>query len=327
VTTTLRTLDLRLPDGRRLRAYDSGPDVGYVGVGPADGARAEASSAGAGSAVTDDSDHPDATPGSPGLVAVWCHGTPNLGMPPEPLMRVARESGLRWVGYDRPGYGGSDARPGRTVASAGGDVEVVLDALGAERCVVVGHSGGGPHALAAAAALPDRVAAAVVLSGLAPRDAPGLDWYAGMSSAGRAVLASAERGRADRLAFVEPDDADPVFVLRDLQALDGPWSWFMTVVRPALAGDPSGAADDDIAYVTPWGFDVDAVRAPVLLVHGGSDLIAPLPHARWLADHLPDAELWAEPRDGHISVLHRGDDAVRWAARTAGVLPAEAARS
>lgn len=293
MTTALHTLDFRLPDGRALRAYDAG---------------ARASGA-------------DASP-VPELVALWCHGTPNLGLPPEPLMPVARTLGLRWVGYDRPGYGGSDARPGRTVATAGGDVAAVLDALGAERCVVVGHSGGGPHALAAAAALPARVAAVVVISSLAPRDAAGLDWFAGMSATGREVLTAAEQGRTARLGHVERADGDPIFVPRDLDALAGPWSWFSTVVEPALAGDPAGAADDDVAYVTPWGFAPDEVTAPVLVVHGGADLVAPPSHARWLAAHLPHAELWLEPDDGHLSVLRRADDALHWAAAVAGVLPA-----
>ncbi|WP_040399900.1 alpha/beta fold hydrolase [Cellulomonas massiliensis] len=290
-----------MTDGRALRAYDSGAAGVPDGPAPADAGH--------------------------DLVAVWCHGTPNLGMPPEPLMTVARELRLRWVGYDRPGYGGSDPLPGRTVADAGHDVAAVLDALGAERCLVVGHSGGGPHALAAAAALPDRVAAAVVVSSLAPHDAPGLDWFAGMSATGQEVLTAAEHGRAARLAHVERADAEPIFVQRDLDALAGPWSWFMDVVEPALAGDPAGAADDDVAYVTPWGFAPDAVVQPVLVVHGGADLVAPASHARWLAARLPRAELWVEADDGHVSVLRRADDALRWAARAAGVLPGAPARS
>ena len=93
----------------------------------------------------------------PRLTVVWHHGTPNVGTPPEPLLPASAERGIRWVSYDRPGYGGSTPHPGRDIASAAADVEAIADALGIDRFAVLGHSGGGPHALACAALLGDRV--------------------------------------------------------------------------------------------------------------------------------------------------------------------------
>jgi pimeloyl-ACP methyl ester carboxylesterase len=275
----VRERDVLLPDGRTLHAY--------------------------------------ATEGDDTATAIlWHHGTPNLGAPPAPLFAVAQRLGLRWIAYDRPGYGGSTERPGRTVADAAGDAAAVADALGVERFAVMGHSGGGPHALACAALLGDRVTAAVVVSGLAPPDADGLDWYAGMIPSGVASLRAAAAGREAKARFEAEhgSDYDPQFTAGDLAALAGAWSWFQTILAP---GAP-GLLDDDIAYISPWGVDPAAIGQPVLLLHGDADGIAPPAHARWLASHLPAPQLRLTPGDGHLSVLTHAPDALAWiAARSA----------
>ncbi|HEY0000245.1 MAG TPA: alpha/beta hydrolase, partial [Actinoplanes sp.] len=107
-------------------------------------------------------------------VVMWHHGTPNIGAPPRPLFAAAERLGVRFISYDRPGYGGSTPLPGRDIASAAADAAAVADALGVAEFAVFGHSGGGPHALACAALLPGRVTAAAAISGLAPFDAAGL---------------------------------------------------------------------------------------------------------------------------------------------------------
>lgn len=133
----LTETDLALPDGGTLHVYDTGDD------------------------------------GTGRLPVVWHHGTPNIGTPPAPLFAAADRLGLRWVSYDRPGYGGSTRRPGRDVASAAGYTARVADALGLDRFATLGHSGGAPHALACGALLPDRVTAVVAGAGLAPTTRPG----------------------------------------------------------------------------------------------------------------------------------------------------------
>src|ERR1700682_3079385 len=143
--------DLESSDGRRLHLYDT----------RADDAEAR-------------------------LTVFWHHGTPNLGEPPVPLLPTSAERGIRWVSHDRPGYGGSTPHPGRDVASAAADVAAIADALGIGRFAVMGHSGGGGHALACGALLSERVIGAVNISGLAPYGAVGLDWFAGMGAAGAA---------------------------------------------------------------------------------------------------------------------------------------------
>ncbi len=102
-----------------------------------------------------------------GLPAVFHNGTP-VGLVPWPSFLDPGQYGLRTVLYARPGYGGSSPQPGRSVGDAAADTAAILDAIGAERFVTVGLSGGGPHALACAALLPERCLATAVVAGVAP---------------------------------------------------------------------------------------------------------------------------------------------------------------
>jgi pimeloyl-ACP methyl ester carboxylesterase len=247
------------------------------------------------------------------LTVFWHHGTPNIGTPPRPLFDVSEQLGIRWVSYDRPGYGGSSPKPGRSIASAADDVAVVADHLGIERFAVMGHSGGGPHALACAALMADRVVAVVSGAGLAPFDAEGLDWFAGMARSGVQSLTAAAAGRGEKERFEASGfEYDPEFVPADLEALAGEWSWFNEVVGPALHNGPGPLIDDDIAYVNEWGFAVHQVLAPALFIHGVKDRIVPSSHGTWLAGRCPNSELRLFPDDGHISVLRHAEDALSW---------------
>lgn len=275
---TVNELDVILDDGRVLHAYDTGE------------------------------------PGDGRLAVVWHHGTPSLGRPPAPLFPAADRLGIRWVSYDRPGYGGSTPRPGRDVASAAADVARVADALGIDRFGVVGHSGGGPPALACGALLPDRVVSVVCAAGLAPYGAEGLEWFAGMARSPEESMRAAVAGREakQRYETSRADDDGSAFTSADIDAFGGAWSWVLDVVRPAVLAGPAAAIDDDLSYVAPWGFDPAAVTAPVLVVHGDEDRMVPSSHGRWLADHCPTAELRLYPRDGHVSVLKAMESALEW---------------
>jgi pimeloyl-ACP methyl ester carboxylesterase len=109
------------------------------------------------------------------------HGALGSRLVDDALSAAAADAGIRLVSYDRPGYGGSTPHPGRTVAAAAADVAAIADQLDVGRLAVWGQSAGGPSALACAALLPDRVAAAAVVAPLAPYQAPALEWFAGMA--------------------------------------------------------------------------------------------------------------------------------------------------
>jgi pimeloyl-ACP methyl ester carboxylesterase len=253
------------------------------------------------------------------LAVFWHHGTPNIGAPPVPLFPAADRLGIRWVSYDRPGYGGSTPRPGRDVASAAADTAAVADALGIGDFAVMGHSGGAPHALACGALLPERVLGVVSAAGLAPFGAEGLDWFADMVPSCAASLRAAAQGREAKERYEEHAEYDPqMFTPADHATLEGEWSWLLDVVRPALAAGPAALIDDDLAYVAPWGFDPAQLRPPVLLVHGGRDRVVPSSHSQWLARRCPPAQLRLYPDDGHVSVLGASVAALEWLRDRAG---------
>ena len=274
----MREVDLTTTGGRVLHAYD----VGYTGR-------------------------------SDELVVLWHGGTPNTGAPPEPLFEVARSLGMRWIGYDRPSYGGSSPHRGATVASAAGDAAQVADLLDVEHFAVFGHSGGGPRALACAALLPGRVPGAISISAPAPWPAAGLDYFAGMADGTARELRAATRGRAELERVLAENEFDPAaFIEADYAALDGNWSWFNAIVQAATVDGPDGMIEDDLGSMAPWGFDPALVTAPVLIMHGTDDRMVPSSHAEWIAAHCPAAELRLVANEGHVSVLNSASDALVW---------------
>ncbi|WP_145807110.1 alpha/beta fold hydrolase [Kribbella amoyensis] len=275
--------DLRLPDGRTLHVYDTHPG---------DDAR---------------------------MPVFWHHGTPNLGSPPEPLFEVGDWLGLRWIGFDRPGYGGSTVAPGRTMTSVARDLEFVADSLGIGDLTVVGHSGGGSYALGTAATLGDRVRAVVALAAIAPYAVDGLDWFDGMIPSGVATLRAAAAGREVKTEYEASGvEYDPEFTPADVALFSTSWGWLGTVVGPALDAGPYGQIDDDVSYVLPWGCDPAGITAPVMLLHGAQDRIIPPGHAEWLAANLGTAKLALHPDEGHISILRHAEDSLVWLRDRAG---------
>lgn len=256
--------------------------------------------------------------GDPAGAAIFVHhGTPGCGLLRTSWTESAAERGVRLIGFDRAGYGGSTPLAGRAVAQAAADTAALADALGIDRFATWGISGGGPHALACAALCGDRVVAAASLAGIAPWGADGLDWLAGMGEAnleefdlaltGEEVLRPAlEEGRAEMLAappeaFLESvaslvGDADRVAAAGPL----GAWLYeTMAVGMPETAG---GWVDDDLAFTAGWGFDAGALDRPVLVVHGAGDRFVPIAHGHWLAERIPGAEAWFDDENGHLTL-------------------------
>jgi pimeloyl-ACP methyl ester carboxylesterase len=273
------TMELRLPDGRALDVYVDGPPTG--------------------------------TP------LVYHMGTPSAGVPFAPFVQALAERGLRFVSFSRPGYGSSTRQPGRSVADVVDDTVAVLDAIGAERCHVIGWSGGGPHALACAALMPERVVSVATIGGVAPYPAEGLDWTAGMGEENLEEFAAALTGPDELIAFKER--VAPAFravtpegiadALGDLiddvdrGSLTGAFSvWMADVTHEALRTGYWGWFDDDMAFVQPWGFRLDEIRVPVFVWQGGHDRMVPFAHGEWLAAHIPEARARLLPEHGHLTL-------------------------
>lgn len=258
----------------------------------------------------------DGDPG--GLTLVLHHGTPGAAQFYPELLEVARRHRLRLVMPSRPGYGGSSENPGRTVGSIAPDVGHLLDALGAEQFVTIGWSGGGPHALACGALLPDRCRAVATIAGVAPSDADGLDWLDGMGAENIEEFGAARAGtgpltaylEAQRQALAEVTPQQIAGALGDLvsdvdkRVLSAGFADHMAPSFHAAVSDGvAGWRDDDLAFTTGWGFPIDPFPVPVAIWQGDQDRMVPFAHGRWLAGHLPGAHVHLEPGEGHLSLM------------------------
>ncbi len=274
--------------------------------------------------------HVFAAPDQGGELLVSHHGTPGSGLRPSTWSEIARNNGFRLVSYDRPGYGGSSRHPGRTVADAAADVASIADALGYDDFCTFGTSGGGPHALACAALLDGRARAAATFASVAPFDAPGLDWLAGMGQDNLEEFGAAQVGE-DALQTYLTEQRKSVFATNvedlvrgmssllpqvDVAALTGDFGQDMLAqMRRALADGVDGWLDDDQAIVVRgWGFDLTDITVPVLIAQGRKDLMVPYAHGEWLAQHVPGAKTMLSDEDGHLSMRARLGEVLAWLA-------------
>jgi pimeloyl-ACP methyl ester carboxylesterase len=252
-------------------------------------------------------------------------GTPGSRILYGPHLRDARERGIRLISYDRPGYGGSTAHPGRSIADCADDVRTVIDVLGIDSCAVWGISGGGPHALACAGLLADRVVAAATLASPAPFDADGLDWFADTGEENveddKLILSDPDAARAklaqDRLELFETTAADAagshptLFSPVDAAVMTGELAYYLTRRnQTGLAPGIEGWWDDSVAMLSPWGFSVDAIEAPVMVWQGRHDQMVPFAHGEWLVRHLRSADPQLSDDDGHLTLVQNRVPAV-----------------
>lgn len=251
-----------------------------------------------------------------GLPLVFHHGTPGAATPFRLIERGAHARGLRLVTTSRPGYGRSTRHPGRQVVDVVDDTAQVLDAVGADRCLVAGWSGGGPHALACAARL-EPVGAALVIAGVGPYGTPGLDFLDGMGEDNLVEFAAALAGEAELRDLL--DRQRPTLAAIDAAGIVSELASILPDVDRAVITDEYGEdlaasfresvrtgidgwLDDDLAFTTPWGFDLEEVRVPTALWQGSADLMVPFAHGEWLAGALPAATAHLEPGEGHVSI-------------------------
>jgi pimeloyl-ACP methyl ester carboxylesterase len=250
--------------------------------------------------------------GTGSIPVLWHHGSPQTGALLQPLVDAASARDIRFLSYGRPSYGGSTPNPGRSVGSAAADVEAIMDALEIERFATLGHSGGAMHVLACAALLPSRLLAAAPIAPLAPYSPANEHWFDGMSGGGPGLRA-ALLGRDAYVAWEASSEFDESsFTALDYEVLASEWSAMGDDVGLATAAGPEGMIDDDLAYVSPWGFEPASIRVPVLLVHGADDRVDPAAHSRWLHEEIPDSELWMREGHGHLSILREVPAALDW---------------
>lgn len=228
---------------------------------------------------------------------------------------VVDELGARLIALSRPGLGGSDPAPGRTLATWAEDVRAFCAVRGLEAPRIVGFSQGAPFALACAAAgvvaraalvsgtdelaapeirraLPSEVAALVDRAGTDPAGAEA--FFGGMTPSMLGELVLAGSGEADRAVYAQPAFA----------------AAFASALAEGFAQGAAGYARDTVLSMHPWPFAPGGVRVPVDLWYGAHDaspvhspdhgrtLAGRIPGARWRL--LPDAGgalLWTHARE------------------------------
>lgn len=256
--------------------------------------------------------------GPEGVIPLLFHnGTPSTGQLYRPFVEATAQRGLRMVSFSRAGYGDSTRNPGRSVADVASDVAAVLDQLGADRFYTLGWSGGGPHALASAVLLPERLVGAATVGGIAPHDAEGLDWMAGMGQENVAGFSAALAGDAaihhlleqigPSFATVTADDMAArlgnLVSDVDRSAITGEAAaWLAEVFRESVRNGFWGWQDDELAFVKQWGFDLADTKVPVAIWQGAQDRFTPFAHGEWLASHIPGAHPHLLTDQGHLSL-------------------------
>lgn len=255
-----------------------------------------------------------------GLPLISFHGTPGSRISWWEDPTIYARHGLRRLTFDRPGYGESTRLAGRRVSDVVADVVSIADALGVGRFAVSGGSGGGPHVLAVAALLPDRVLRCQAVVSVAPYPVADLDWLAGMTEGNviefrsalkgeSAIRAVVEREAKETLARVAAGRAD---IFGDAYEVSDSDRAQMEKHRErvaaqlvnALAHGVDGWVDDDIAFTKPWGFDVADITVPVYLQYGRDDTLVPAAHGDWLASHMRPAKVVV------LEAGHMGDDSL-----------------
>ena len=260
-----------------------------------------------------------------GYPIIGLHGTPGCRLSRWPDDSLYAGAGVRYITTDRAGYGRSSRNRGRSVADEAADISAVADALSLSRFSIVGGSGGGPHALACAALLGDRIDRVACQSSLAPLGRNGLtrdEWVEGMgdeiaaeltwAEAGEAVL-TVEMARAQRLmeqriatnsALILGEAANDI----DVGFLERPETIeaFSRIIPEQALNGVYGSVDDMLAFTKDWAFDLATIRVPVLITYGDDDTSLPVAHGRFLSRAMPDALVVETPGGGHFA-----DDPIR----------------
>jgi len=249
-----------------------------------------------------------------GRPIVSCHGTPGCRISRHPNQELVRSTGARVIAFDRPGYGRSTRNRGRRVVDIVGDVSALVDHLGIDEFAVVGGSGGGPHALAIAALLGDRVTRAGCIVGVAPYDVLGDEWFTGMDPLNVKEFGWALEGEERAHEELAREDADmrarvakdPSNVLGDFDLPDADRKVLARadlamVIRDSTSEQSAngvwGWVDDDLAFTKPWGFDPSTITVPTAVWWGAEDVLVPPQHGEWIAATVP-AALARVRRDG-----------------------------
>jgi pimeloyl-ACP methyl ester carboxylesterase len=251
-----------------------------------------------------------------GAPVMALHGVPACGAGFDWADDAARDRGLRIIAPDRPGVGQSDRRAGHRIADYPDHLASVADALGIDRFVVWGYSGGGPYAAACAALLSERLESTAIAAGMGEIGVVAvLDDF---ESTDRQMLSMARRHPRVARAIMagtaavakrSPGSAVKSFA-KQLSATDrvviaerGDPAATMALFTRAFQHGAAGVVDDYAALAQPWEFDLSAATGRVSVWHGSDDPMVPIRHSQALVDQLPHATLTTWEGEGHLGAI------------------------
>lgn len=244
---------------------------------------------------------------------LFLHGTP--GDATAWLSWLKEITGVVAIATSRPGYGESERNPGRTVASDLDNQRQVLDHFGIKSFVVIGWSGGGPHALNMTR--DSRCKAAFTLAGVGEYGRSDLNFLEGMGPENHDEFGEALKGESAITDWMERNapafknvtgedliaafggligDADKRALTKEVAEANA------ATMRRALQRSYAGWIDDDLAFVRELGFKIEEINIPVIIWQGDDDFMVPKAHSEWLAKHIPGSKLKFVPGHGHISL-------------------------
>jgi pimeloyl-ACP methyl ester carboxylesterase len=251
-----------------------------------------------------------------GKPVFYFHGFPGSRLEAKLAHGISRESKIRFIGVDRPGYGLSDYKPERRIIDWANDVAELADALRIDRFSILGVSGGGPYAAACACKMPDRLDAVGIICGMGPVDIPGLildmPWIyrQGLRLAGRLPeIATAVypfsaflfREYPERmLSILSGKVAGPdKIALKNKELIQVLSASFREAFRSSLRWQ----ATDVVLYSRPWGFPLEGINITVHLWHGEKDRIVPPEMGHYIAHSIPNCYATFYPDEGHFSII------------------------
>jgi pimeloyl-ACP methyl ester carboxylesterase len=231
-------------------------------------------------------------------------------------LSILTDLGVRLISTDRPGHGLSDPQPGRKLLDWPNDVGQLADHLGIDSFYIEGWSAGGPHALACAYKMPDRIFAGALISGLAPPDRP--NPYEGLPFAmktlmiiGRNVppLVYLFRRMMRKTLLGDPEKAGPrlmsSFPSPDQKAIEesGSGDWLIENFQEGYRQGGDGPAQDDILINTSWGFKLRDIQTRIDVWQGEVDKNVPLNQGEYQNELLPNSRLTVLPGQAHLYLL------------------------
>jgi len=256
------------------------------------------------------------TPAAAGVPVLFVHGLPSCRLM-RPDGALTAELGARLITFDRPGFGQSDARPGRSLLDTADDIVALLDSLGIDRVHVAAPSGGGPSALAFAHRAPDRIRAVALIGAAAPMDAPGAlagitferrvgFWLARhLPGALRWAISRRARPGQDMKAFFASYTKHNPPVDQAILAQPEIRDMFLASYAESLRQGVDAFAWELQLAARPWGFSLSDIRVPVAVWHGGKDNSVPPVMGQRIATAIPGAQLHLLPDESHLFFLSR----------------------